>query len=136
MPDVCYWCERPLNQLDRVVSCEGCLYCSNTCGLYGFLADHLEVENAAGTKYTFSDAAEVVATRDILDAPASCEYMNRNQILEAFRELAEEQGMYSLLYKELLRAKRDTPKSYDKYMSLLEQQQLKDAVDLVLYLES
>lgn len=136
MPDICYWCEKPLNQLERVVSCEGSLYCSNTCALLSFLADHLEVESAAGTKYTFSDAAEVVATCDILDAPASCEYMNRNQILEAFRELAEVQGMYSSLYKELLRAKQDRPKSYDKYMSLLEQQQLKDAVDLVLYLES
>lgn len=62
--------------------------------------------------------------------------MNREQIMDSIKELAQSQGMYSRLYRGLLEAKKEQPDLYESYMAELEAKNLKDTVDLVLYLES
>lgn len=62
--------------------------------------------------------------------------MNREQIIEALKQLAQSQGMYSRLYRGLLEAKEELPDAYESFMAELEAKNLKDTVDLVLYLES
>lgn len=62
--------------------------------------------------------------------------MNREQIMEAIRQLAHSQGSYGRFYCALCRLRDDEPEKFDKCMAVLEEQNFKDAVDLVMYLES
>lgn len=54
--------------------------------------------------------------------------MNRQEILDTVRSLSRSQGFYGRLYKEL----QDNEESLD----YLVQQNFKDSVDMVLFLES
>ena len=62
--------------------------------------------------------------------------MNREQIRDSIKELAQSQGFYSRLYRGLMETKKNVPEAYESYMAELEAKNLKDTVDLVLYLES
>ena len=62
--------------------------------------------------------------------------MKRNQILSTLRQLACSQGFYSRMYASLMDAKENNYNAYDSFLTLLEEQNFSDAVDLVLYLES
>lgn len=62
--------------------------------------------------------------------------MNREQIMEAIRQLASSQGYYGRLYCALCRLRDDEPEKFDQAMTMLEEKNFKDAVDLVMYLES
>ena len=62
--------------------------------------------------------------------------MNREQIMEAIRQLAHSQGFYSRLYRDLCEMREEDPDRFDKAMTMLEEKNFKDAVDLVMYLES
>lgn len=62
--------------------------------------------------------------------------MNREQIMEAVKQLANSQGWYSRLYSDLCKMRETEPERFDIAMRLLEEQNFKDTVDLILYLES
>lgn len=57
--------------------------------------------------------------------------MNRDEILENIRLLANSQGFYSRMYVRL----SDGSKESDEALEYLEQQHFKDAVDMILFLE-
>ena len=62
--------------------------------------------------------------------------MNREQIMEAIKQLASSQGYYGRFYCALCRLRDNEPDRFDKAMTMLEEKNFKDAVDLVMYLES
>ena len=62
--------------------------------------------------------------------------MNREQIMEAIRQLAHSQGSYGRFYRDLCEMRDNEPDRFDKAMTMLEEKNCKDAVDLVMYLES
>ena len=59
--------------------------------------------------------------------------MKRDEILQTIRSLAKSQGFYSALLECIENA---TEEQNDQFFSHLEAMNLKDAVDLVIYLES
>lgn len=62
--------------------------------------------------------------------------MNREQIMEAIRQLAHSQGSYTRFYRDLCEMRENQPERFDKAMTMLEEKKFKDTVDLVLYLET
>ena len=62
--------------------------------------------------------------------------MNREQIMEAIRQLAHSQGSYTRFYRDLCEMREEDPERFDKAMSMLEEKNFTDTVDLILYLES
>lgn len=58
--------------------------------------------------------------------------MNRTEILKAIEELASCQGSYGVFYNFLVSGSEKSKKALD----ILENQEFKDKVDLVLFLES
>ena len=62
--------------------------------------------------------------------------MNREQIMEAIRQLAHSQGSYSRFYRDLCEMRDNEPERFDRAMTMLEEKNFKDTVDLVMYLES
>jgi hypothetical protein len=62
--------------------------------------------------------------------------VNREQIMEAIRQLAQSQGSYSRFYRDLCEMRDNEPERFDKAMEMLEEKQFRDTVDLVLYLET
>lgn len=62
--------------------------------------------------------------------------MNRDQIMEAIRQLAHSQGSYTRFYRDLCEMRENEPERFDKAMTMLEEKNFTDTVDLVLYLES
>ena len=61
--------------------------------------------------------------------------MKMNEILSAIRQLAKSQGSYGRLYNSLMELKENDPERYDEVVNLLEVQNFKDMVDMVLYFE-
>ena len=57
--------------------------------------------------------------------------MNREQILEAIRDLAKSQGFYGRLLYNI----ETDPEGAERVLDNLEAQNFKDVIDLVLYLE-
>ena len=62
--------------------------------------------------------------------------MNREQIMEAIKQLAQSQGTYARFYRDLCEMRDNEPERFDKAMTMLEEKKFKDIVDLVLYLET
>lgn len=62
--------------------------------------------------------------------------MDRGQILDAIRAMAPHQGFYGRLLAELERLRAEDPAKYDGFMSKLESESPRDAVDLYLLLET
>lgn len=58
--------------------------------------------------------------------------MNREEILETIRSLAKSQGFYGRLLKILESDELDAL----AYLELLEEQNFKDPIDLILFIES
>lgn len=57
--------------------------------------------------------------------------MDKEQILNAIKELAQSQGLYGRLYRDLT----DGSESAEIMLNELVEQNFKDKVDLVLYIE-
>lgn len=62
--------------------------------------------------------------------------LKRNDILEIFKDFSKSQGFYGRLLNNLNDLKENDLSTYEKYMKNLEDHEFKDAVDLVLYIES
>lgn len=61
--------------------------------------------------------------------------MNRLEIMETFAMLARSQGSYTRMYNALREMEADQPDDYDQLMTQLEEENFKDAVDLIMYVE-
>ena len=62
--------------------------------------------------------------------------MKINEILSAIRSLAQSQGFYSRLYSDLLSVKQSSPDDWADIVTVLENRNFKDTVDMVLFFES
>lgn len=58
--------------------------------------------------------------------------MNRNEILRAIYDLSKSQGFYGRLYRTLIELNTE---DYEQVMGNLEEQNFKDTLDLVLFME-
>lgn len=58
--------------------------------------------------------------------------MNRDEIREVFRQLAMSQGFYGRLLRQIDEADEE---AREKFWNDLEEQNFKDSVDLILYIE-
>ena len=61
--------------------------------------------------------------------------MDRDDILNAIAELAQSQGFYGRLLRDILEIRDEDPDRYEDFMIALEEQHFGDAVDMVLYFE-
>lgn len=61
--------------------------------------------------------------------------MNRNEILTAIAELAYSQGFYGRLLNNLLEMRENDPDTFDVTMTMLEEQNFGDRLDMVLFFE-
>ena len=62
--------------------------------------------------------------------------MKREQIMDTIKSLAHCQGTYSRLYANMCELRDNDPDRFDECMTELENQNFKDAVDLVLFIEN
>lgn len=61
--------------------------------------------------------------------------MKINDILNAIRELANNQGFYGRLLRDLIELKENDLESYNSIKEELESQNFHDTLDLIMYLE-
>jgi hypothetical protein len=61
--------------------------------------------------------------------------MSRDQILQEIKSLAMSQGSYGRLYHQLMVMKDQEEDAYEECMTTLENQNFKDALDMVYYFE-
>ena len=61
--------------------------------------------------------------------------MKINDILNAIRELANNQGFYGRLLRDLIELKENDLESYNNIKEELESQNFHDTLDLIMYLE-
>jgi hypothetical protein len=58
------------------------------------------------------------------------------QVLEVIKDLAKSQGFYSRLYERIEEMQKYDPFNFQTFKSIMEQQNFKDPVDIVLFFES
>lgn len=61
--------------------------------------------------------------------------MNRDEIMDAIKMLASSQGFYSRMYSSLCEMRDNDPDEFDRNMTILEEQNFGDAVDMVMFFE-
>lgn len=61
--------------------------------------------------------------------------MKMNDILNAIRELANSQGFYGRLFRDLTELKENDLEQYNSIKEELESQNFHDTLDLIMYLE-
>lgn len=62
--------------------------------------------------------------------------MNRDEIMDAIKMLASSQGFYSRMYSSLCEMRDNDPDEFDRNMTILEEQNFGDAVDMFMFFES
>lgn len=62
--------------------------------------------------------------------------MNREQIMETVKQFAQSQGSYGRFYRDLCEMRNNEPERFNEAMTMLEEKNFKDAVDLIMYLET
>lgn len=62
--------------------------------------------------------------------------MNRDEIMAAIKMLASSQGFYTRLYSNLCEMRDNDPDEFDRNMSILEEQNFGDTVDMVMFFET
>lgn len=62
--------------------------------------------------------------------------MNRDEIMDAIKMLASCQGFYSRMYINLCEMRDNDPDEFDRNMSILEELNFGDTVDMVMFFES
>lgn len=61
--------------------------------------------------------------------------MKEREILDTFERLSHSQGLYGRILRDLEETKKSDPEAYQETMELLEAQNFKDSVDLIMYIE-
>ena len=62
--------------------------------------------------------------------------MNVLQVLDVIRDLSHSQGFYSRLYETILEVKQNDEAAFNEFAQVVEAQNFKDAVDVVLFFET
>lgn len=62
--------------------------------------------------------------------------MNRDEIMDVIKMLASSQGFYSRMYNNLCEMRDNDPDEFDRNMTILEEQNFGDAVDMVMFFET
>ena len=63
-------------------------------------------------------------------------FMGRQQILDTIKDLSKSQGLYSYIYANLQRYRKEDPEFFDTFMNHLVNQHFSNPVDLVLFFEA
>lgn len=124
--DTCYMCGKKLASCDTIYAAEGALYCSRECGI-----QHFESAYGSVAERHFDNVMEEVTPAEIGIEPTS-KGLTRKEIYEAIESLAKSQGFYARLLNRINGAEDE---DRDVFFIKLEEQNFKDTVDLVLYLE-
>ena len=61
--------------------------------------------------------------------------MNKKQILKAIKNLAKSQGFYSRMYQNIMKNIVPDEDKYETFQQFCEQQNFKDALDVVMFFE-
>lgn len=61
--------------------------------------------------------------------------MKRDEIINTIASLANSQGFYGRLLRDLIELKENYPDTYEETMESLEAQNFKDTLDLVMFIE-
>lgn len=61
--------------------------------------------------------------------------MKRDEIIDTIASLANSQGFYGRLLRNLIELKQEYPETYEETMESLEAKNFKDTLDLVMFLE-
>lgn len=62
--------------------------------------------------------------------------VNRDEIMDAIKMLASSQGFYSRMYSSLCEMRDNDPDEFDRNMTILEEQNFGDAVDMAMFFET
>ena len=58
------------------------------------------------------------------------------QVIDVIRNLSHSQGFYSRLYTDILEMQRHDKEAFERFKTVMEAQEFKDDVDVVLYFET
>ena len=72
----------------------------------------------------------------IIEARKNPNGMNAVQVIEVIKDLAKSQGFYSRMWQSIQENILTDEEEYENFQQFCEQQNFKDAVDLVLFLET
>ena len=72
----------------------------------------------------------------IIEARKNPYGMNALQVIEVIKDLAKSQGFYSIMYQNIMENIVPYEDKYESFQQFCEQQNFRDAVDLVLYSEA
>ena len=61
--------------------------------------------------------------------------MDREQIMQVIRTLANSQGLYGRLLYDIQELQNNNPEEADRLFSILEAQKFNDELDIILYFE-
>ena len=62
--------------------------------------------------------------------------MDRDDILNVFREFAQSQGFYGRLLRDLAELEEYEPDAYEEFMQNLKAQDFRTPLDVILYIET
>ena len=62
--------------------------------------------------------------------------MNVLQVLDVIRDLSHSQGFYSRLYETVLELKQNDEAAFNEFAKVVEAQNFRDSVDVVLFFET
>ena len=72
----------------------------------------------------------------IIEARKTPNGMNAVQVIEVIKDLAKSQGFYSRMWQSIQENILTDEEEYENFQQFCEQQNFKDAVDLVLFFET
>lgn len=72
----------------------------------------------------------------IIEARKNPNGMNAVQVIEVIKDLAKSQGFYSRMWQSIQENILTDEEEYENFQQFCEQQNFKDAVDLVLFFET
>ena len=72
----------------------------------------------------------------IIEARKNPNGMNAVQVIEVIKDLAKSQGFYSRLYQNIMERIVPDEDKYENFQQFCEEQNFKDAVDVVMFFES
>ena len=61
--------------------------------------------------------------------------MKMNEILDLIRGLAQSQGSYGRMYRDIMEIKETNPEGYQELVAEWEAKNFKDPLDFILYIE-
>lgn len=63
-------------------------------------------------------------------------FMNIAQVVDVIRELSHSQGFYSRLYNNILEVHENQPEVFENFKTVMEAQNFKDPLDVVMFYET